>query len=852
MGHRYGRPTLAAALVVVTLVASTLTASFAAAANRPDFPSGNIIADAVFFDSNAMSVNDVASFIAAKGASCVPGPDGTPCLKDFFQDTWTRSASGCPYTYPGATGESAAAIVYKVAQVCGVSPRVLLVLLQKEQSLITDSGSSLFASRYRSATGYGCPDTAPCDSQYYGFFNQVFLAARQFKLYAEYPTRYGYIAGQYNQIAFSPNSACGSAAVYIQNTATAALYNYTPYQPDTAALFGGGDGCSSWGNLNFWSYFVDWFGTTQSVYSVTGAFLSLWSSLGYSASALGVPTSSQVSGLRDSGSYQNFAGGAIYSSPASGTHYVTTLLASAWARAGWENGVLGYPTSDPVGGLKNGGQYQNFQGGEIYWSPSTGAHYVTSAFTPTWASATWEQGVLGYPTSDPVGGSPNGGSYQNFQGGAIYSSPTAGTHYVTGPFMAAWAPSGWERGALGYPTANPVAGSSGTTQTFERGQIGQASGGKAIAMSDAIRGAWEHAGGAGGVLGSPTSSTVGGLVDGGTFQNFTNGSVHASPATGAHFTTGSFDALWAQSGWETGALGYPVADPVTDATTGSIRQNFQRGSISASSAAAEPFLLSQAIAAEWDQVGGTSGVLGSATSSTVNGLTGGGSFQNFLHGAIHASPATGAHYTAGPIGNVWASSGWEQGPLGYPTSDPVGGLRNGGTYQNFARGAIYSAPSTGTHYVAAPFIGLWGATGWENGVLGYPTSNPVNGLVNGGSYQNFAAGSIHTSPATGTHYTQGAIEATWAATGWENGVLGYPTSDPVAGLRDGGSYQTFASGSVYSSPATGAHWVTGAVLAAWGATGWERGTYGYPVGNPVTLPSGQMQQQFQGGVITAP
>ena len=25
--------------------------------------------------------------------------------------------------------------------------------------------------------GYGCPDTAACDAQYYGFFNQVYSAA---------------------------------------------------------------------------------------------------------------------------------------------------------------------------------------------------------------------------------------------------------------------------------------------------------------------------------------------------------------------------------------------------------------------------------------------------------------------------------------------------------------------------------------------------------------------------------------------------------------------------------------------------------------------------------------------------
>src|SRR5690606_12807423 len=62
------------------------------------------------------------------------------------------------------------------------------------------------------------------------------------------------------------NSACGRGPVYVENIATAALYYYTPYQPNAAALragFGEGDGCSSYGNRNFYNYFTDWFGSTQ-------------------------------------------------------------------------------------------------------------------------------------------------------------------------------------------------------------------------------------------------------------------------------------------------------------------------------------------------------------------------------------------------------------------------------------------------------------------------------------------------------------------------------------------------------------------------------------------------------------
>ena len=46
---------------------------------------------------------------------------------------------------------------------------------------------------------------------------------------------------------------CGTSSVYIQNQATAGLYNYTPYQPNAAALanlYGTGDSCSAYGNRN--------------------------------------------------------------------------------------------------------------------------------------------------------------------------------------------------------------------------------------------------------------------------------------------------------------------------------------------------------------------------------------------------------------------------------------------------------------------------------------------------------------------------------------------------------------------------------------------------------------------------
>src|SRR5690606_31054855 len=189
--------------------------------------------------------------------------------KDYKQNTPSRPAeSGLCDTLLAKSNRTAAQIINDVAKACGINPKVLIVLLQKEQSLVTDDWP--WPIQYRSATGYGCPDTAPCDSEYYGFFNQVYMAARQFRRYAINVNLFNYRTRQTNYIQYHPVTACGGSNVFIENQATAGLYNYTPYQPNDAALnnlYGTGNGCSAYGNRNFWRLFIEWFGSTYSTTS---------------------------------------------------------------------------------------------------------------------------------------------------------------------------------------------------------------------------------------------------------------------------------------------------------------------------------------------------------------------------------------------------------------------------------------------------------------------------------------------------------------------------------------------------------------------------------------------------------
>ncbi|MFJ6531888.1 hypothetical protein [Microbacterium sp. NPDC091662] len=225
------------------------------------FEAGNIISDAVFTDKNTMSEAQIQAFFNSKVSSC---QSGYVCIKDFSITSVTRPADAYCKGYTGAANESAARIIYRVAQSCNINPQVLIVMLQKEQGLITHTWPS--AWRYNIALGQGCPDTAPCDPNYIGFFHQIYGAARQMQIYMEGKWFQWYAPGKTWNILYNPNANCGSSPVYVANKATSALYYYTPYQPNPAALragYGEGDGCSAYGNRNFYNYFTDWFGSTQ-------------------------------------------------------------------------------------------------------------------------------------------------------------------------------------------------------------------------------------------------------------------------------------------------------------------------------------------------------------------------------------------------------------------------------------------------------------------------------------------------------------------------------------------------------------------------------------------------------------
>jgi hypothetical protein len=272
------------------------------------FDAGRIIDDAVFTNSSSMNVDQIQAFLNSKNPDC--DTDGSHPASDFGRSDLTHAQYAASRGWPGPpypclkdyneNGLGSAQIIYNVAQQYLINPQVLIVLLQKEQSLVTDTWP--LPVQYRTATGYACGDNSACETAYFGLTRQLHWAGTLFHTiitnsqswsnpyrsgtswYSPYilgnntiyynPGPYDNSAGKYYGNAYDKDGKsiadrtyCGGSTVNIQNRATQALYDYTPYQPNSATLnanWGDTVFCGAYGNLNFYLYFSDWFGSTYS------------------------------------------------------------------------------------------------------------------------------------------------------------------------------------------------------------------------------------------------------------------------------------------------------------------------------------------------------------------------------------------------------------------------------------------------------------------------------------------------------------------------------------------------------------------------------------------------------------
>ena len=524
-----------AGVFVAVFLFSFLTQKFKAndtaeAANLSAFDPGYIISDYQMGNYNSMSEAEIQAFLTAKNPCSNTDYGYYQRLSGNYNYKWhfenghficlseerfgdNDNEIGFQY------GESAAHIIWQAAQDYKINPQALLVLLQKETGLITDPIPN--NGDYRKATGYGCPDTAACSSKYYGFKNQIRNAASLYRYVLDNGSRY-YPVGN-NYVQYNPNGACGGSVVNIKNRATSALYQYTPYQPNGSALaagYGAGDGCSAYGNRNFYLYFEDWFGGVTR----DGAINKYYNSIGGEKSILGKIISEEKCGLVKGGCFREYEVGRIYWTSATGAWDVSGRIYDRWYELGTEWGELGYPISSENRMLQDGGAFQKFENGRIYYKRGIGAWDISGKIYTKWYELGTEWGELGYPASGEQK-DKNGVTYQQFENGRIY--------YKDGQ---TWVIPGWAQ----------------------------------------IK--YEEVGSANSVLRTSINNGRCGLINNGCYQNYEIGRMYYSPDTGAWDISGKIYTKWYELGTEWGELGYPASGEQKD-KNGVTYQQFENGRI---------------------------------------------------------------------------------------------------------------------------------------------------------------------------------------------------------------------------------------------------------------------------------
>lgn len=224
-----------------------------------------------------------------------------------------------------------------------------------------------------------------------------------------------------------------------------------------------------------------------------------------------------------------------------------------------------------------------------------------------------------------------GGKAQDFRGGRAFWSPETGAHVLQGRISARYSDIGATESWLGFPTSNEIATPDGR----------------------------------------------------GRYVTFQHGAIYWTPETNAFEIPADMVDAWGRQGWEAGALGYPVAAPET--ISGNIVQQFQGGYVVRNSKN-EAFFVRGEIAKRYAELKTVTSKLGAPISDEF--LVEGGALQNFEHGHVYWSPATGAKIVMdGPIRDAWGNAGWEKGRYGWPTSD-LTAIPAGGEQQTFQHGTI--------------------------------------------------------------------------------------------------------------------------------------------------------------------
>lgn len=133
----------------------------------------------------------------------------------------------------------------------------------------------------------------------------------------------------------------------------------------------------------------------------------------------------------------------------------------------------GAPTSNERPADANG-RFQTFEKDTaFYWKASVSggvAHQIGGAIRVKWGSKNFERGPLRWPTTDELDAGGKGRK-QFFQGGNVYWGPSTNTHIVWGEILNRYAARGGPGGTLGLPTGDEFRVGNRFGQNFQGGQL---------------------------------------------------------------------------------------------------------------------------------------------------------------------------------------------------------------------------------------------------------------------------------------------------------------------------------------------------------------------------------------------
>lgn len=235
-------------VLLIILISKT---NLAQASVDPDFNPNFIISDQEMLNWNSLTLSEIQYFLESKNSylATYETLNAYGTMKTAAEIIYEAAAANYSHSCTSALRNnnpdiSEEEIRNNCPNITTVNPKAIIVLIQRESSLITRSNPS--QRILDQATGYGCPDSGGCDPRWIGFGKQVNAAALQ-------------LLSHYNNASSHVNKArvfdnrFGSIynepmLVVPQNRATAALYIYTPHVFD--------------GNYNFWRIYQRYFPET--------------------------------------------------------------------------------------------------------------------------------------------------------------------------------------------------------------------------------------------------------------------------------------------------------------------------------------------------------------------------------------------------------------------------------------------------------------------------------------------------------------------------------------------------------------------------------------------------------------